>query len=535
MRLLIAATLCALAVSSPTSDTAGPYSQWVRTNAQGKLAYATTSTGDHIVDFSYAGYRGGGVALPSAPVAETLAPSGADDTAALQSALDRVAVIAAKSNTPQALLLAPGAFHLGAPINISASNLVLRGSGRDKTTLELTGTPHIGFVLGLNASSPTAKPDEDNATPSAEEQSAKSPHVHTALADTYIPSGTRQLPVASATGFAIGDTILIHHPITPDYLHFMAMDHLVRNGKDEHWIGSSITTERRIVAIRGNILTLDVPITDDYDPHFGGGTATTVIAARAPARLHDSGIEALSITAPSVSIALSDPHFDAIHITAAEDVWLRDLDIRDTTNFVQVEAPARRVTIDRVDLTNRKPITSPAKPFGFSLAGTQTLVMRSSSHGDKIFFAATQARIQGPNVLLDCDFTGDQDVEPHQRWSTGFLVDNVHVHGGGIHFINRGEMGSGHGWAIGWSVIWNSTADELVAQLPPGSINWVIGSRGQRRRQPMPIIGARGAAKGPDIPEAIYDSYDKPVQPRSLYLQQLSDRLGPQAVKNIGY
>ena len=534
MRLLITAALFALAVSAHTSDTSGPYSQWVRPGPDGKLAYAATPTGDHIVDFSYAGYRGGGVALPDAPVAETLTPSGADDTAALQSALDRVAVRAAKVNTPEALLLAPGTFHLSAPVNITASNLVLRGSGRDKTTLQLTGDPHVGLILGLSSAAAAESSGEESAPP-ADEQPTKAPNARTTLADSYIPSGTRELPVASATGFAVGDTILIKHPITPDYIHFMGMDHLVRSGRTEHWIGNSITTERRIAAIHGNTLVLDVPITDDYDPRFGGGAMTTVTAAPAPARLHDSGIEALTLTAPSVSIPLDAPHFDAIHITSAEDVWLRDLDIHDTTNFIQVEAPALRVTIDRVDLTNRKPITSPAKPFGFSLAGTQTLVMRSSSHGDKIFFAATQARIQGPNVLLDCNFTGDQDVEPHQRWSTGFLIDNVHVHGGGIHLINRGEMGSGHGWTIGWSVVWNSTADELVAQMPPGSVNWVIGSKGQRRRQPMPIMGARGADKGPDLPEAIYDSWDKPVQPRSLYLRQLTDRLGPQAAKNIGY
>ena len=131
MRLHLAATLCALTLfhSSHPADP-GPYSQWVRPGADGKLAYATTSTGDHIVDFSYAGYRGGGVALPDAPVAETLTPSGADDTAAVQSALDRVAAVAAKSRAPRALLLAPGTFHLSAPVNLSASNLVLRGSGR---------------------------------------------------------------------------------------------------------------------------------------------------------------------------------------------------------------------------------------------------------------------------------------------------------------------------------------------------------------------------------------------------------------------
>ena len=161
--------------------------------------------------------------------------------------------------------------------------------------------------------------------------------------------------------------------------------------------------------------------------------------------------------------------------------------------------------------------------------------MHSSAHADRLIFAATQARILGPNVLLDCDFTGDLNVEPHQRWATGFLVDNVHVHGGAIHLINRGIMGSGHGWAIGWSVIWNSSADSLLAQLPPGSMNWVIGSKGQRRRQPMQIEGGRKANTGPDLPEATYDSWDKPVQPRSLYLQQLTDRLGLQAAKNIGY
>ena len=537
MRLHVAATLCTLVLfhSSHSDTSSGPYSQWVRPGADGRLAYATTSTGDHIVDFSYAGYRGGGVALPDAPVVETLAPSGADDTAALQAALDRAGVAAAKSNAPKALLLAPGIFHLSAAVNISASNLVLRGSGRDKTTLQLTGAPHIGFVMGLNSTSTAANPGDDSDAPCAQEQPAKAPHARSTLADAYIPSGTRQLPLASVAGFAVGDTIVIKHPITAEYLRFMGMDHLVRSGRDEHWVGSAITTERRIAAIHGNTLVLDVPITDDYDARFGGGAMTTVAAVAAPARLHDSGIEALTLSAPSVSIALDEPHFDAIHITTAEDVWLRDLDIHDTTDFVRVEAPARRVTIDRVDLTERKPITSHAKNFGFSIGGTQTLVMHSSARADKLIFAATQARIQGPNVLLDCEFTGDLDVEPHQRWATGFLVDNVHVHGGAIHFINRGEMGSGHGWAIGWSVIWNSTADALVAQLPPGSMNWVIGSKGQRRRQPMPIMGASGADKGPDLPEATYDSWDKPVQPRSLYLQQLSDRLGPQAVKNIGY
>jgi hypothetical protein len=37
------------------------------------------------------------------------------------------------------------------------------------------------------------------------------------------------------------------------------------------------------------------------------------------------------------------------------------------------------------------------------------------------------------------------------------------------------------------------------------------------------------------LPEGIYDSHNIPVTPSSLYLAQLQERLGKQAVLNIGY
>lgn len=37
----------------------------------------------------------------------------------------------------------------------------------------------------------------------------------------------------------------------------------------------------------------------------------------------------------------------------------------------------------------------------------------------------------------------------HQRWATGLLINNCEVQDGGIDCMNRGAMGSGHGWAIG--------------------------------------------------------------------------------------
>jgi hypothetical protein len=134
--------------------------------------------------------------------------------------------------------------------------------------------------------------------------------------------------------------------------------------------------------------------------------------------------------------------------------------------------------------------------------------------------------------VLHCRFQGNGSIEPHQRWSTGLLVDNCEVSHGSIAFQNRGEMGSGHGWTIGWAVAWNSSAHEIAMNKPPGTGIWSIGNRGAETNPPFPGFDDRGHAR---LASAIIESPGKPVQPQSLYLEQLRERLGDQAVKNIGY
>ncbi len=43
----------------------------------------------------------------------------------------------------------------------------------------------------------------------------------------------------------------------------------------------------------------------------------------------------------------------------------------------------------------------------------------------------------------------------------------------------------------------------------------------------------RPFGKSPNLPEGIKDSPGTPVAPQSLYLAQLAERLGPQALKNV--
>lgn len=64
-------------------------SQWVYPDASGKLVYKTTRKGDRMIDFSHAGYKGGGVTLPTIPAKMTMHPleDGQDCTDYIQNAM----------------------------------------------------------------------------------------------------------------------------------------------------------------------------------------------------------------------------------------------------------------------------------------------------------------------------------------------------------------------------------------------------------------------------------------------------------------
>jgi hypothetical protein len=132
-------------------------------------------------------------------------------------------------------------------------------------------------------------------------------------------------------------------------------------------------------------------------------------------------------------------------------------------------------------------------------------------------------------VVLSSTFQGKARAEAHQRWSTGMLYDNCRAPEGGIELRNRGAMGSGHGWSMGWGVVWNSEAADYIVQNPPGALNWLIGSIGESKRSARPF------ASQPLLPAAVEDSAGVPVTPESLYLTQLDERLGRRALRNIGY
>jgi hypothetical protein len=284
-----------------------------------------------------------------------------------------------------------------------------------------------------------------------------------------------------------------------------------------------------IRSISGNCITVTVPLSDSYDSRYLNPPGSTVQKVEVSGLISQVGIEHLRIESPAQAISIDDPQFQALHLDDVIDSWVRDLNVVDTIGCVDVGSGASRVTVERVNVSHSVATLGHAKPGDFGANGTQTLFDHCTGTGNDLFYVFTLGRLQGPNVALNCSFHGDGHIEPHMRWSTGLLVDNCQTPGGGIDLMNRGIMGSGHGWTMGWGVVWNCSAKEFLIQQPPGAMNWAIGCKGIPQTESMP------GGNGEKLPNGIFESLDRPVTPASLYLEQLRERLGPRAVKNIGY
>jgi hypothetical protein len=82
------------------------------------------------------------------------------------------------------------------------------------------------------------------------------------------------------------------------------------------------------------------------------------------------------------------------------------------------------------------------------------------------------------------------------------------------------------GWAGANTVFWNCEGDFLI-QSPPTAANYSFGHIG------VNAVIFNTAYQDLTKPNGHVESLDKHVTPQSLYLTQLKERLGEQAVKNV--
>jgi hypothetical protein len=477
------------------------------------LQYKYDSLGNRVMDYSYAGYKGGGVALPVVPVAVTVTPVSGDSTTNIQAAITTVSAMPLDSNGFRgAVLLEPGTYNVSSTLNINASGVVLRGSGSGSggSVLNMTGT---GFLLMSIEGSGSW-----STTGSA-----------VSMTDSYVPSAAISFNVSSTSGFTVGDTILVQRPSTAAWIAYMGMNTIPNsngNGTYDTWIepGSVINTDRTIAAINGNNVTLDVPLTDSFDSTYLTGS---IIHYTFAGRISEVGLEHLSVVAPAVPVTVTQ--FSVFSMSSLIDSWAQDLAIQDSENSMNLGGTAKRVTVENVTITHTYTWTSEAGPGDFTMDGTQLLLENCSSKGNTgVWPFTTSSEVTGPDVLLNCS-ADSRGFDPHQRWATGLLADGCSFPGGNgpadqssIAYSNRGNYGSGQGWDAGWAVAWNVAGANLLVQAPPGVDNWCIGCTGTEISSAMP--GGSG-----NLPNGIFDSLGTNVTlgslGGSLYTAQLQDRL----------
>lgn len=496
------ALLLALHLTAAAADTR-PVSPLAKPGPDGRLTYAAYNPeGDRLPDFSHCGYRGGGVALPHAPVRVTLAPAeSGDDRERIQQALDEVAALPLdKDGLRGAVLLRRGLYRVGGMLTLRASGVVLRGEGDGEDGTVLLATARKKYVLILMSGS--GGPVEDDAT-------------RQKITADRVPVGARTFPVSDASSFHPGDDVLVCREGNQAWIDELGMNKLNRGADDsvKNWQPFALKFQRVVTAVRGNEVTVDAPVVNAIERRYGGGS---LVRVRHPGRIENAGVE--SLRGDSVYDSPTD-HAHAwrfIQIDHAQNVWVRDCTARHMAYAcVDVKSQVRWATIQDTNCVDMISEIKGGLRYPFALSGQLCLVQRCNARDGRHDFVM-HAWVPGPNVFLDCrSERAHADSGPHHRYATGTLYDNVET--GTLNVVNRGRSGTGHGWAGAQMVFWNCRAEQMNVARPPTAQNFAIGCT--VAQQP------RG--------DGHWESVNKPVEPRSLYLRQLEERLGPQTVRNI--
>ena len=489
------------------------------------LVYTTDSLGNRIPDYSYAGFGGGGVAIPTLPIKQIISPVAGDNTANIQNAINTVGNLSADTNGFRgAVYLNPGTYTCSGSLSWAKGGVVLRGAGENSAILLFTGAARTCITInGSSGSSGTGS--------------------IVSITDSYVPCGAKTFSVSSASGFSAGNTVFVTRPTVQawiDDIHMGTSGYLGTEG----WTPGTGTLvfERTITAISGTQVTIDIPLCNSIETIAYGLTGT--VQRYNDNRIKFSGIENLTVSAtfndcPPVVTPGNVLNGIAIDLGTCAHCWVRSVKMLGAGNGIEMPSSAKWCSI--LDCDYEFPCTdqnTDAQPFAYSITGKQCLVARcTASNGFHYHLFATQQFSGGPCAFVDCKaVTSDWlDGGPHQKWGAGMLFDRcvfLRTSGGNtceIRLQNRNDFGTGQGWSMGFSTAYNCQAPNISVQEPAYTTkapfyNWCIGG-----------IGNRDTSTSPEDPDGEFQNFGALVQPSSLYLEQLQERLGSAALQNIGY
>ena len=447
------------------------------------------------INFSFVGYRYGIAEIPQVPVKVTLSPpaGGADATKLIQDALDNI-------QAPGTVLLNPGEYLISGSLTISQSGVVLRGKG-ESTIIKATGTEQRSLI-NLGESTKRTYGASCNIVENA-------------------PVGQMWVKVQNASTFKDGDRVAVYLKPNEQWVDDLKMNQIPGTSATQ-WTPDDYEMfwEREVRAVNDDKVWLDCPLVHELNSKY-----TSVMSLRkiSRERVQECGIEDLYlVTEYDQSVVDKDGNrvdenhaWTAIEVKSAENCWIRNIkSAHFGLSLVDLGNGARCVTVENCRSTRPVSLIEGSRRYAFHISkGELCLVKNCFAEHDRHGFV-TAKLTPGPNVFLECSMINAYaGVGPHQRWASGVLYDCCQADKR-LEVEDRGDWGTGHGWAGVNFVLWNCTARNIVCQSPwANGKNWCFGA-----------MGTKDSGRYSDRPDGVWVSQGKHVEPASLYRHQLEIR-----------
>ncbi|HTN19147.1 MAG TPA: hypothetical protein VL125_01685 [Pelobium sp.] len=476
------------------------HSKFVQEGKNQELVYVADENGNIIPDFSRVGYHHGDREIPDVAIVKTLTAPDGDATQLIQQTIDEVSAYPMQKNGFRgAILLKKGTYKISGTINVNANGIVLRGEGDDEkgTKLIATGNKQRSLILVSGKAAPTEIKGS-----------------RTAITDKYVPTGAFSFRVKNADNLKVGDKVILYRPGTRQWITDLQMDRILERSGTKQWQPEeyNLSYERQITQIKGDLIAIDNPVVMPLEAKYGGAE---LFKYTFEGRLTEVGIEGIRFESEFSSDIAEDHGWTAIEMNNIENGWVKNVTAKYFGySCVWLQNRAKNITVIDSKCLDAKSIITGGRRYSFNNNGQQNLFMNLESEDGRHDYV-TGARTCGPNVFYNCKARKTHaDIGPHHRWATGTLYDNIDTDGE-INIQDRGNWGSGHGWAGVTQVVWNCKVSAATVQTPwVSGKNYAIGVQGKK---------SEGRLKG--RPESEWEGQNqKDLQPTSLYLAQKNNR-----------
>lgn len=484
--------------------------------------------GRFLHDFSYAGYRGGGVefgqdlpVLVIDVVTEHGAdPSGQSDASgALQAAID-----AAAEAGGAIVFLPAGLYRLDVPVTISSSRIVLRGEGAEKTRLWMTSSEGMSYTSHVTFQGALVYGDD-------------------LLLRVDGAARGESVEIEGASGLEPGDDVVLGWTISDEFIDEHGMNGVwgAFNGDWQPFLWRTVVAVETLPG--GELIHLDVPLR--YPAKVRDGASLRSVSGA----LREVGVEDLGVAdAVSWELAWEQKQVHTIEFDGVVDSWIRGV-----ASYASPGAPteglgqgrhlqsgglivrrAKRVTIADTSMGWPENRGGGGNGYLFEVRQSSEILFRDlvGASGRHNFiqnwgFGASgivwlrihsKDGVAVPIKGLDIGLTGFSEF--HHSLATANLIDQSVIDDGWA-AVNRGDYSSGAGHSSTQSVLWNSSGNGVLRSRQFGH-GYIIA--------PAPSLQIETSLETPDAlgsaPEDWLEGPEKTgdVDPPSLYEDQLIRR-----------